>query len=98
MELPGFAGPTLEAPAPALDLCQSQRKRMGFLEQRKYGPHLFGFYLVHHQPPPSWINVVAQHRITADPFSLPPSRRHLVAGTLADEFALELRKRKQDIQ
>jgi hypothetical protein len=42
-----------------------------FLEQRKDGPHAFGFFHVYYQPPTCWIYVIAQHRTPAHPF--PPS-------------------------
>src|SRR3954447_694008 len=61
-------------------------------------PHLLGFGWVHDQPSSFRRDIVAQHRSAADPLAFAACRRELIACPLPDDFALELRKREQDIQ
>jgi hypothetical protein len=53
--------PALESPAPPLDLRQREHNRTAFLEQRKDGPHSFGFFFVYHQPSTRWVYIITQH-------------------------------------
>jgi hypothetical protein len=91
-ELTRFARPALELPAPPLDLRQREQNRSAFLEQRKDGPHSFGFFPVYDQPPTRRVYVVAQYRTPAHPLPLAPRRRHLVARALPDQFPFKLGK------
>src|SRR5260370_10803267 len=60
--------------------------------------HLLGFFGTHHQAAALGVHVVTQHRPAADPFTLAPRRRQLIAGPLADDFSLELCERWQNIE
>src|SRR5256885_877941 len=68
------------------------------LEQSEDLTHALGLRFIYEKSSARRVNVIAQDGISAHPFSLAPGSGHLVAGSFADEFPFELRKREQDVQ
>src|SRR5579862_282606 len=90
--------PTLRRPAPRLNLSKD-RVQGSMLEVKSEDRlHLMSLFHVDQQLAPSCGDVVAQHRSTADPFTLPARRRHLVPRSVSNHLPLEFGKREKNIQ
>ena len=60
-------------------------------ERREDPPDPFGLDFVYLKFPAAGIQIVAQYRMAAGPFSFAARRADLVPGSLGDDFAFELR-------
>src|ERR1035437_9214339 len=97
-ELSTLGRPTLQRPAPPVDLRQRENRRTILLEQSEDLPHSIGLRFIYQKSSARRVDVIAQDGISSDPFSLAAGSGHLVAGSFADQFPFKLRKREQDVQ
>src|SRR5437868_9974706 len=98
MMLPRFASPVLGQEPARMNflLCGCYTRTSG--TDREDLSHPFGFCRVDHQTSALWIDIIAEDWDASHPLPFSPRRRHLVTRSLADDLALELRKRQQDVQ
>jgi hypothetical protein len=85
-------------PASAVDLPDHRKQGLVVEVEFEDGPDAVGFVPVDHETPAARIDVVAQHRVAANPLAFAPGRPHLVARSFGDDLAFELGKGQQDIQ
>src|ERR1700719_485143 len=94
----GPRDPRLSFPAAPLYLVQGFDQAPLFEEHREDSPDPFGFEFVHLKFPAPGVQIVAEYRMSASPFSFASRRTDLVPGSLANDLAFELGKREQNIQ
>src|SRR3954468_16157995 len=90
--------PLLGGPASGTYLAQGLGHSGAAGAERKDLPDLLGFGWIHDQPSSFRSHIVAEHRGAADPLAFAACRRQLIARSLPNDLALELRKREQDIE
>src|SRR5436305_2095091 len=91
LRYPGFA-----FPATLVHLIKRFGKRLLPREGLKDLAHTLRFFLIHREF--TALDVVAEHRQSARPFSFAPRRMHFVASSILNQFSFELGKREQHIQ
>src|SRR5207249_1056063 len=87
---PGFS-----FPATPLDLVKCLDQRPRARERFEDLPHLLGFFFVHVKLAAPNVQIIAEHGMTAGPFSLAARRENFVAGPFPGQLPFVLGERKQ---